>query len=84
MIKTPNTEQRAAIEHCGGVLLKAGAGSGKTFVLIEHICHLISKFIEENGGLELSHFENKIRERLNSIALMTFTKKAAGELSIRT
>ena len=34
-MKTPNPEQKLAIEHKGGVLLSAGAGSGKTFVLVE-------------------------------------------------
>ena len=37
MSRSPNAEQLLAIEHQGGVLLRAGAGSGKTFVLVEHI-----------------------------------------------
>ena len=82
-MRTPNAEQRAAIEHQGGVLLQAGAGSGKTFVLVEHICFLLSRFVDKYAGIELPRFERLMREYLQSIALMTFTKKAAGELSIR-
>jgi ATP-dependent helicase/nuclease subunit A len=40
-----NSEQLKAIEHFGGVLLKAGAGSGKTFVLIHHIEYLLNDFL---------------------------------------
>lgn len=79
----PNIEQKAAIEHRGGVLLQAGAGSGKTFVLVEHVCYLISSFIAENKALELPQFEDVIKKYLRSIILMTFTKKAVGELSVR-
>ena len=78
-----NREQKEAIEHQGGVLLQAGAGSGKTFVLVEHVCYLISLFIKKNKGLELSHFEELIKKYFHSIVLMTFTNKASGELSIR-
>ena len=42
-MRMANDEQRKAIEHHGGVLLSAGAGSGKTFVLVEHIIFIISK-----------------------------------------
>ena len=38
--RTPNAEQEMAIFHNGGKLLSAGAGSGKTFVLIEHLVFL--------------------------------------------
>ena len=43
-VREPNEEQKVAIQHDGGVLLSAGAGSGKTFVLVEHIVHLVSEF----------------------------------------
>ena len=78
-----NSEQEKAIKHNGGVLLRAGAGSGKTFVLIEHIIYLFQKFIDENATLEASQFEIKLKEYMESIILMTFTKKASGELAIR-
>lgn len=82
---TPNSEQLKAIEHKGGVLLKAGAGSGKTFVLKEHMVHLSENWIKEfkETNNNISEFEMFIKKKFRKIILMTFTKKAAGELSIR-
>jgi ATP-dependent helicase/nuclease subunit A len=85
MSKTPNFEQKKAIEHSGGVLLRAGAGSGKTFVLVEHIAYLTENWINEfkkNSASNLS-FEEFIRTKYSQVVMMTFTKKAAGEMSIR-
>lgn len=83
MSRTPNSEQILAIEHQGGVLLKAGAGSGKTFVLVEHIVHLTKNWITEFRAKPQGLFEEKIRYEFSRIVMMTFTKKAAGEMSIR-
>ncbi len=83
MSRTPNSEQILAIEHTGGVLLKAGAGSGKTFVLVEHIVYLTRTWIEEFRKTPRGTFEEKIRNEYSRIVMMTFTKKAAGEMSIR-
>ena len=77
-MRGPNQEQLKAIEHTGGVLLSAGAGSGKTFVLVEHIIYLLEKFRVEHQGAVA-----EIRSYLSGIVLMTFTKKAAGELALR-
>jgi superfamily I DNA/RNA helicase len=79
-MRAPNSEQKLAIEHTGGVLLSAGAGSGKTFVLVEHVIYLASQFIEQNSNLDLLSFESKIQSYFSKIVLMTFTKKAAGEI----
>ncbi|MBL7663721.1 MAG: UvrD-helicase domain-containing protein [Bacteriovoracaceae bacterium] len=78
-----NTEQLLAIEHSGGVLLKAGAGSGKTFVLVEHIIYLAQKVIDKSQTANAEELEKKLRDYFSKIVLMTFTNKAAGELSIR-
>jgi len=79
-----NTEQLKAIEHSGGVLLKAGAGSGKTFVLKEHMIYLTNKWIEEYLVSErIQDFSQVLKSKFSKIVLMTFTKKAAGEISIR-
>jgi ATP-dependent exoDNAse (exonuclease V) beta subunit len=80
-MRSPNSEQKLAIEHNGGVLLRAGAGSGKTFVLVEHIVYLAKQWIQAKGNS--LNFEEFVRSELSQIVMMTFTNKAAGEMSIR-
>ncbi|MCT4643264.1 MAG: UvrD-helicase domain-containing protein [Bacteriovoracaceae bacterium] len=75
-----NAEQLKAIEHNGGVLLSAGAGSGKTFVLKEHILYLTKNIIDKTDKEEL---EKELVSFFKQTILMTFTKKAAGELAVR-
>jgi superfamily I DNA/RNA helicase len=82
-MRTPNPEQKLAIEHTGGVILKAGAGSGKTFVLVEHIVFLTQNFIEQNKDKAGEEFSRALSSYFSKIVLMTFTKKAAGELETR-
>src|SRR5262252_6951132 len=64
----PNARQRAAIEHREGpILVLAGAGTGKTTVLVERIAWLI-----EQG-----------HARPDEILAITFTENAAAELKAR-
>ena len=57
MRRAPNIEQLKAIEHHGGVLLEAGAGSGKTFVLSQHIVYLTIYIIVFHSYLSKSYID---------------------------
>ena len=60
-MRSPNKEQKVAIEHNGGVLLNAGAGSGKTYVLVEHVHYHVSAFVENNKELTDLEFSKKLK-----------------------
>ena len=79
-MRSPNKEQMIGIEHTGNFLLQAGAGSGKTFVLIEHVVYKIKIFILKNKNIEEKEFKEKLQRFLSSIVIMTFTKKAVNEI----
>jgi ATP-dependent helicase/nuclease subunit A len=64
---TPNEEQRAAIDARGRVFVSAGAGTGKTAVLVERFVEAVC-----DRGLDVE-----------SILVITYTKRAAGELRAR-
>ena len=78
-----NPEQLKAIERHGGALLSAGAGSGKTFVLTEHLIYLTKQWIEQWSPQSDEDFSRYIKSKFTKVVLMTFTKKAAGEIGIR-
>ncbi|MBY0516738.1 MAG: UvrD-helicase domain-containing protein [Bacteriovoracaceae bacterium] len=82
-MNTPNQEQIQAIQHQGGVLLKAGAGSGKTFVLVEHVIDLTRGWRKIWESKRDGSFSEYIATQFSSTVLMTFTKLAAGEILVR-
>jgi ATP-dependent exoDNAse (exonuclease V) beta subunit len=59
-----NTEQLLAIEEPGVVFVSAGAGTGKTTVIVERFCRAVCE-----RGLDV-----------DSILVITYTERAAGEL----
>ena len=63
----PNTEQQRAIDEPGVVFVSAGAGTGKTTVLVERFCRAVCE-----RGLDV-----------DSILVITYTERAAGELRAR-
>ncbi|HKH29895.1 MAG TPA: UvrD-helicase domain-containing protein [Gaiellaceae bacterium] len=67
MTRTPNAEQAAAIAARGDVFLSAGAGTGKTSVLVERFAQAVC-----DEGLDVE-----------SILVITYTKRAAAELKAR-
>jgi ATP-dependent helicase/nuclease subunit A len=62
-----NGEQRAAVEATGEVFVSAGAGTGKTTVLVERFVRAVCE-----QGLDVE-----------SVLVITYTRKAAGELRAR-
>jgi superfamily I DNA/RNA helicase len=62
-----NTEQRAAVDAHGEVFVSAGAGTGKTTVLVERFVRAVC-----DEGLDVE-----------SVLVITYTRKAAGELRAR-
>ena len=62
-----NPEQRAAVEAGGRVFVSAGAGTGKTAVLVERFVRAVC-----DRGIDV-----------DSILVITYTKRAAGELRAR-
>lgn len=82
-MSSANPEQKKSIEREGGALLSAGAGSGKTFVLTEHLIYLADKWMGQYDPSTEPDFGRYIKSKFSKVALMTFTKKAAGEIGIR-
>jgi ATP-dependent helicase/nuclease subunit A len=65
--RAPNPEQRAAIDARGHVFVSAGAGTGKTLVLVERFANAVCE-----EGLDV-----------DSVLVITYTERAAGELRTR-
>ncbi len=63
-VEAPNREQLRAIEEPGVVFVSAGAGTGKTTVIVERFCKAVCE-----RGLDV-----------DSILVITYTERAAGEL----
>ena len=63
-MREPNTQQRAAIEARGHVFVSAGAGTGKTLVLVERFANAVC-----DEGVDVG-----------SVLVITYTERAAGEL----
>src|SRR5215210_624683 len=66
-VEAPNTEQLRAIEEQGVVFVSAGAGTGKTTVIVERFCRAVCE-----RGFDV-----------DSILVITYTERAAGELRSR-
>ena len=62
-----NPEQLAAVEAEGEVFVSAGAGTGKTSVLVERFVRAVCE-----RGIDV-----------DSVLVITYTRKAAGELRAR-
>jgi ATP-dependent helicase/nuclease subunit A len=67
IVRAPNPEQKAAIEATGVVFVSAGAGTGKTRVIVERYLRAVCE-----RGLSV-----------DSVLVITYTERAAGELRAR-
>ena len=67
MKPAPSLQQRAAIEARGNVFVAAGAGTGKTAVLVERF---VASVVDEGVDID-------------SLLVITYTERAAGELRAR-
>ena len=67
-----NDRQRHALDGNRNLAVRAGAGSGKTSVLIERIVQLLARSWDQGTPLQLT-----------SLLAVTFTRKAAAELQDR-
>ncbi len=67
MTRVPNAQQQAAIDARGSVFVAAGAGTGKTSVLVERFARAVVV-----DGLDV-----------DSLLVITYTDRAAGELRAR-
>lgn len=67
MSRIPNPQQRSAIDARGSVFVSAGAGTGKTTVLVERFARSVAV-----DGLDV-----------DSLLVITYTDRAAGELRAR-
>jgi ATP-dependent helicase/nuclease subunit A len=63
-VAAPNVEQQRAIEERGVVFVSAGAGTGKTTVIVERFCKAVC-----DDGVDV-----------DSLLVITYTDRAAGEL----
>ncbi|TMJ98147.1 MAG: hypothetical protein E6G67_01105, partial [Actinobacteria bacterium] len=66
-VTSPSAQQLAAIEESGVVFVSAGAGTGKTTVLVERFVRAVCE-----RGLAI-----------DSVVVITYTERAAGELKTR-
>lgn len=66
-----NEAQRQALDHSRNLAVRAGAGSGKTSVLVERIVQLLAAPRDDEPL------------RLDALVALTFTRKAAGQLRDR-
>ena len=67
MSDLPNQQQSAAIDAPRSTFVSAGAGTGKTTVLVERFCRAVV-----DDGLDV-----------DSLLVITYTDRAAGELGAR-
>src|SRR6476660_6205104 len=77
---SPDTQQQQAIEHVSGpMLVVAGAGTGKTTVLIHRIARLIREGqARPDEILALTYTENAAKEMLDRVQLELRASKVEG------
>ena len=84
MTKLNPNQQKAVVTTEGHVLILAGAGSGKTRVLVHRIAHLIqNKKVSPSAILGLT-FTNKAAEEMRARVAKMVSKEEALQVSLST
>ncbi len=80
-----NPEQREAVKHRDGpMLILAGAGSGKTRVIVNRIAYLIEQGVNPEHILAVSFTNRAVREMEERVADMVNNRKVAKKLTLST
>lgn len=73
-----NTQQRAAVQHCGSPLvIVAGAGTGKTRTLAARVAHLLEQGVDPDRVLLLTFTRRAAREMIDRVGAATDRREAA-------
>lgn len=72
------TNLQRALDLSHNIFIQACAGAGKTFALTKRYCTILDEFAEASSNLQTKNWQGP-----QNILVITFTKKAAGEMSQR-
>ncbi len=80
-----NPEQREAVTHTKGpLLILAGAGSGKTRVIVHRVTYLLERGVDPSSILAVSFTNRAVREMQERVLEMVSSKKQVGGLTLST
>ncbi len=80
-----NPEQREAVTHTKGpLLILAGAGSGKTRVIVHRVAYLLEKGVDPEHILAVSFTNRAVREMEERVADMVNAPKLVKKLTLST
>ncbi len=75
-----SSEQNEVLNTKGSLILSAGAGAGKTFIVVEYLIKYFTDLLDEHKNQSLDDY---VKEELRLLCVVTFTKRATLELKER-